>query len=51
MYQIYTLIGNDWHTGYKYNDLDCAKWHIDRCVVNPMACVVDITTGEIVYGL
>lgn len=50
-YQVNYMVHGEWHASASYNELSMAKWYCDNVIVNPMACVVDITTGEVVYGL
>lgn len=50
MYQVGFFANGEWH--YKApTTLALAKWDIDHVIVNPLACVIDMSTGEIVYGL
>ena len=50
MYQAGFFMDGEWHFRAP-TTLELAKWEVDHVITNPLSCVMDMYTGEIVYGL
>lgn len=46
-YQVVYRVGNNWVYGASYDNYMLAVHHLCHYMVNPIACIVDTTTGEV----